>query len=381
MPSSAERGLTVEQTGQRWARERLRRKTVPGARDLEDIRIVKKELADNFFAFPLLGGENAPKWSVRFDPETGMIYVPRWRRARIKLEEGRRVLVGADNFEQLRRPRERRVDFTNLPQKRKVTRLEIMVSDNLESAIRQQRHILDSYEPGRKEKLQVMESMRIVSSLIDRALRRKLDNRVIEELAEQTAESLEACNLTQAKDETKQEIFEALMKAAAPGARINRLVMRIRARSAFLNIISREAIAVLVERKYTANLGILSMKRVVIRRSLLGAIEDLDTLVGITKRGAAVFESKGKPFKGEKRGVEAVIQGMAGSLAEIQLLPYLPVAQSAVTGLVGDKERKPSVVDLVRAGKFSQAKKRIRPLYDSLKGVLEENELIYPQEK
>lgn len=397
MVPKAEKGVTIEEQGEKWAASK--REEILLRPPSEAIRVVSQEVIDNVFPLPPLAEGDNRQYTVRFSPFTGEIRVPIWREVPVSEDNGRRFLVDVDSerFAQLRRPREHQVDFENLPD-RKVVRLVYARTDRLEAAIRQQVDIMDAYGGEGREGKQIEGVMEVIGFQLEATLGGRLTRDSLSSLASQTAEFLESSELLGAKKEAKKRIAAALIKAAQPDSlgRVNSLATKVRIRSAYLRAVGEEMLAVLVLEKFGSFLGILLMERGVTRQLIQDAAEALDTMVGITRRGAAVFEqTRPKYSQAELQGMEAVLREIAKSLARVRVLPYLREARVAAINLFGCRKKKrdlnreiigpqadklfflPPVVELIQIGYFPDAKERIiNGSYNPLMQVFEENKEI-----
>jgi len=392
MESQAER-LTIEEQTARWADQRRERMLAHAP--TRAVRVIKEETQREIAPFPTLAWEDPHPYPLKFDPSTGEILVPVWREAKIIKNNGQRSLAEPEGLIQLRRRREHLVDFRDLPD-RKVVVLNYLRANNLEAAIRQQVHIIDAYRSEGKETEQIDQVWAWLDLQLKATLTGGINKKTLSALARQTAGFLESSGLTEVRNLTKKKISKRLAQAASLDSldRVNPLVMRTRIRSAYLEAVKREMLSVLVSEKFEPFLAILLMEREYTRQVIKGAVEDLDTMVGFTKRGAAPFID-GKSSGVERQGMKKVLGVIARSLAEVRVLPYLPAARFAAINLVGCQEDKKElnrgiigepagrlfahspVTEYITTRYFREAKGRIKnwsygPLIDCLK----ENEEI-----
>jgi hypothetical protein len=327
----------IEAQAQKWGKERLKRtlerKRIPKRGPV--IRIVDRETYEGILtSWPKLA-ENDPRIaSLRFNPLSGEIAVPIWREVGIrKTQDGRRFLENAPNFLQLRRGRERKVDFLNLPE-RPVRRLMMVCCPDLEAAIRQAFHIQEKYTVG-KEAEQLGKVWGSINNLWIGILKR-VNEEEISVLAANTANVLKNAGLASARKEAKIRIRNRLIDVFKKDdlGRKNPLVGRTRLRSAYLEAIGLEAFSVLVKEKFLAIGGVLLMERATTRQALEDTLKALDTMMGFKKRGASVFEGL-KPRQGEIEGIVMVLGGTARLLSRPRVSPYLQVARTAGIALWG----------------------------------------------
>jgi len=393
MVPKAEKGVGIDKQGEIWAQ--ARRERILSRPPSEAVRVTSEETLKKVFPFPPLADEDKRRYTVRFNPFRGEIYVPIWRRLPVVEDEERRFLENSEGLIQLRRPREHQVDFGNLPP-REVVQLFYLRLPSIEAAIRQQVHIIKNYQEG-KEAQQIGDLMRFLDFQFQ-ATSEGITRQSLAALAEQTAVFLVNSGLSGAVDPTKKRIAELLAKANQLDSlgRVNPLVAQVRLRAAYLEAVRREMMPVLVSEKFGSFLGILLMEREITRGIMEEAAAVLDTMVGITKRGAAVFEEKRPDYSfGEIEGMKKVLQKVAISLARVRVLPYLPAARVAAINLVGCRPEKqelnrgiigkeadklfsqPPVVELIGLGDFQEVKKRIEVLsYCPLIKALNDNREI-----
>ena len=392
MVPEAERGVGIEEQGKKWAR--ARRERILSHPPSEAIRVTSEETLQ-VFSFPPLTEGDKRKYTVRFSPFTGKIYVPIWHHLPVVEDGEKRFLENPSGLVQLRRPKERRVDFGNLPP-REVVQLYYLRLPSIEAAIRQQVHIMDKYQEG-KEAQQIESLMRFLDFQFQ-ATSGQITRQSLATLAEQTATFLVNSGFLTAVDPTKRRIAELLAKASQLDrlGRVNPLAVRVRLRAAYLEAVRREMMPVLVSEKFGSFLGILLMEREVTRGIMEEAVTVLDTMVGMTKRGAAVFEEERPRYSGgDIVGMEEVLRKVAVSLARVRVLPYLPAARKAAINLVScrpqwqDLNRRIigkeagrlfsllPVIELIELRHFQEAKRRVIELsYNPLIQVLEENKEI-----
>jgi len=392
MVPRAERGVGIIPQGEKWAE--VRREKILSHPPSEAIRVTSEETLQ-VFSFPSLAEGDEGKYTVRFSPFTGKIYVPIWHHLPVVEDGEKRFLENPSGLVQLRRLKEHRVDFGNLPP-REVVQLYYLRLPSIEAAIRQQVHIMDKYQEGKE--VQQIESLMNFLNFQFQATSGQITRDSLAALAEQTATFLVNSGFLTAVDPTKRRIAELLAEASQPDrlGRVNPLVARIRLRAAYLEAVRREMMPVLVSEKFISFLRILLMEREITRGIIEEAVGTLDTMVGITKRGAAVFEEERPRYSGgDIGGMEEVLRKVAVSLARVRVLPYLPAARKAAINLVSCREEKKEpnreiigdgadelfslypVVELIGLGYFQKAKERIQELsYNPLIQVLEENKEI-----
>jgi len=392
MVPRAERGVGIGEQGEIWAQ--ARRERILSRPPSEAVRVTSKETL-KVFSFPPLADGDKRRYTVRFNPFGGEIYVPIWHHLPVVEDGERRFLENSEGLIQLRRRREHQVDFRNLPP-REVVQLFYLRLPSIEAAIRQQVHIINNYQEG-KEAQQIEGLMRFLDSQFQ-ATSGRITCQSLVALAEQTATFLVNSGFLTAVEPTKKRIAELLAKAGQLDrlGRVNPLVVQVRLRAAYLEAVRREMMPVLVSEKFGSFLGILLMEREITRQIMEEAAAVLNTMVGITKRGAVVFEEKRPDYSfGEIEGMKKILQEVVISLARVRVLPYLLAARKAAINLVGCRPEKRElnrkiigeeagklfslapVIELIREGYFQNAKERVKELsYNPLTQVLKDNEEI-----
>jgi len=375
MVPKAEKGVGIGEQGEIWAQARKER--ILSHPPSEAVRVTSEETL-KVFSFPPLADGDKRRYTVRFNPFGGEIYVPIWHHLPVVEDGERRFLENSEGLIQLRRRREHQVDFRNLPP-REVVQLFYLRLPSIEAAIRQQVHIMDNYQEG-KEAQQIEGLMRFLDFQFQ-ATSGRITRQSLAALAEQTATFLVDSGFLTAVEPTKKRIAELLAKAGQLDrlGRVNPLVVKVRLRAAYLEAVRREMMPVLVSEKFGSFLGILLMERENTRQIMEEAAAVLDTMVGVTKRGAVVFEEKRPDYSGgEIEGMKKVLRKVARSLARVRVLPYLPAARVAAINLVGCRPEKQElnrgiigkeadklfsqlpVVELIGLGDFQEVKKGLK---------------------
>jgi len=300
-----------------------------GRGEVRPIRVAKKEVED-ILSLPTLVDNDERPLTVRFSRFTGKIYLP--------------------------------------PD---------LEYNSLEAAISQQRDILG--ERAEAEAAQVEQAMDWIGFLLQATPNGKLTRKSVATLAEQIAEALDSFGFSRAEND-----IGKLLPAHDRLARMDPLIARARFRGDYLKLVKLQVQAVLASEESTSFLGLLLMEREFSRRTIKGAMEDLETFTEMTKEREV--------FQGKIKGMKEVLKAITTSLASVKVLPYLPVVRKAAIilvgcrekwrdvnrGIIGDKadelfEMTP-VTELISLRYFQDAEERIRELsYLPLKSVLEEN--------
>lgn len=378
MVSPIEKGLSVEETGGEWAYKRQRGLLyhVPS----KAIRVIARRNLP-LLEYPLfaeeLGRQADRPTALRIKP-TGEIIVPRWREPLV-LEDGRlRLLAHASDFEQILRPKEHHLDLKGVLYRPVAELLPMVGRKGIETAMRQQVHIIDRAQIG-EEAAQVEAIMEWIESKTKAVLRREVSRESLEDLAKETELFLEKSGLLRAKIEPKRRIAQALVEATQLDSRgrLNSLAIRLRLRSAYLEAVRREILPVLIEEKFGSFLGLLLMEREYTRQTIKGVARDLESLVGFPRqRKPAVFQGK-REHAGEREGILAVLEAARRPLGTIRVRPYLLPTRVAAINLFGCREQQEAnrqiigeeraerlfdltpVVQLIAKGHFQEARDRI----------------------
>jgi len=379
MVSSVEKGLSPEGTGEKWAykrQERLLYHVPPWA-----IRVIARE-NQPLLEYPLfaeeLGRQADRPTALRIKP-TGEIIVPRWREPLVLEDNGRRLLAHARNFDQILRPKEHHLDLEGVLYRPVAELLPMVGRKGIETAMRQQVHIIDRAQIG-EEAAQVEAIMEWIKSQTKAVLEGKVSPESLEELAKETGLFLEESGLLRAKIESKRRIAQALTDATQLDSRgrFNSLAIRLRLRSAYLEAVRREILPVLIEEKFGSFLGLLLMEREYTRQTIKGIAGDLESLVGFPdRRKPVVFQGK-REHAGERKGILTVLEAARKPLGTIRVRPYLLPTRVAAINLFGCREQQQQanrqiigeeradrlfgltpVVQLIARGHFQEARDRI----------------------
>lgn len=311
---------------------------------------VEQERKENpFLAFPTLVTGDQRRFTLRFNPTSGEIFVPR--------------------------------------------QMEYQTLRSLEAAIRQQKHILGKDYLGDEER-----RIRDVWAWLEFQFQATfgveyLAFKAFNPLVEQTLSLLSTNRLRlkrDDKDDARQSsvLIDFLRKAARLDGRErcgSRWVKPQTRRVFFTEIKNKISsyLASLAEQQHTSFFKILLLGREFIRTMIGGTVEDLEWIniaLGPATRGGEAVEFLGDTAK---------------SLAIVKVLPYLPVVRIAAINLIGCREEfrernrgiigdktsgtlftQKSVIELIEEGNIDEAKNRIRRLsLNPLKKVLEDTNL------
>lgn len=346
----------IEETGLLWITRRLERGRV---REELPIRIVR-DTAEyrRILSLPALSGRRYPRPAETRVDELGIIYPAFWRPKDVfpVKEEGqeRLTIKNPQNFTQIRARGERNEDLANLLKvavgRRGVAELIFNTIDsNVETAIRQQLHILENYKPGTgaPELEQVKRVISFTQRQTSRFIEGGLKKDDLEDLLAMTTSFLEKTGLLSARiyQPEKEKMRERLLWALRPDklARVNYLVSRVRFRSALINGFKRLVGISMIIEKAEDNLRLLSWERETTRWVLEIAAEDLAELAGLEdKRGHVAFWKEDEvvydtQVKAMIRVLENIVgkRGRGGFLSVPRVVDYVGPAKLAAINLLG----------------------------------------------
>ena len=365
----------IEETGSQWADNREIRikqseeKIIPVI-DVKHIPITKMRR----LGFGKKSPERRFKWQedIRFGPD-GEIYSTNWRDVLTEETEDNNRIISTPKYQKRKKgfqtypykfapistipdisvidaekltPKEREKipDPEDLPKEGKVIQLVYSrVWGGLEDAIKQQAHILEHYDPfNEKSEPQKMHTIDLwIGQTADEFSESKgkpLTRKRLQELERDAASLLEITGLTNAQNETKQNIDKMLMNAAGVDSlgRINPTVSRIRLRSAMLSSRTRTVISSLTRQKFSANAEVLVAVRKATRRELEYARDDLREMGEITRR---LEHDPSLVSEEERMQLSANAYEIAHTYLGSQIIaPYFLPSRMAINYLVGIKD-------------------------------------------
>lgn len=397
---------SIEATGRLWKKRREEKMMERKERTLLIVRDTSEY--QQISSLPKLTGEIGPYGGVSYDA-LGNIYTFYWPEKKTKIaEDGKRYIPGEDlvNIRVLNRKRIRTDIFDDLPKSIKVRELVYRkVDSDVETAIRMQRHILkrfqlDPKEYGTESLTNEVELARKVIERTDKLafmyIRGKVTEKDLLRLAEQTEVFLEDVGLLDPEDPDKMIMREQLLKASEKDIldRINPMVARVRARSAYLAASRRLIVGGMVVRKYATNEQILIYERENIRWTLKTASTRLESML----RHADFRRPDGDSTRKQRAAIANMLRTMSGEGGHLdipKLKPYLLPARQVIVNLIGSPERgkrlntrilgkvtasklyeQIPVTILVIEGNFSEARDRMKQSIKVLDNTLKEHESI-----
>lgn len=333
---------------------------------------------------------------LRFNRITGAIYTTRWTKLETynDPETGKRSIKNPEDYTFIF-IRDSLPDPEDLPLGGSAIRLVAgEVWEGLETAIRQQYHILERYQPA--SLTAEPQALRRIFYWIDQTSQKFREGPITKDQlgqwSQEAVELIAQAGLTSAIDETKRKIATMLAKATKPDSlkRINPMVSRIRLRSAFLATTRRIVTAELVRRKFSANLEVLVAEREFTRYNLRQADNEL----------SAILHELRQPPQDSSQVSEPDRQVLASKIRETaqyylsfpRVAPYLIPSRLAAIFLVGCKESKKELnrqvlgeeiaeevfslkpaISLLEEGDVKEAGRRISWASSILEEVLREN--------
>lgn len=389
---------TIEDQGRLWALSRREKMETAAERKYMFVSANHSE----FVKLPRLGpqGERSRRRfteDIRYDPETGAIFIARWRGDLFRLAAdevtGRtvRVIPHPENYSLVSYADEFHPDPERLPITGKVIGLVVgQVWDGVETAIRQQIHILEKESPKdlKAEPAQLRGILRYIDTASARVAGGNVDPSEVERLVSEIAVILSNSRLAFAVDSDKQKIVRQLLSSFERDrlGRFNPLVVRTRLRSAFLACMRRLTVSDFIRRKFSANLEVLMEEREFSRFVLREVVSEIDSI-------ESQLRSQGSgpdPEVLSKRVGEVAVR----YLPHPRVAPYLIPARIAAIFLVGCREERKDLnrrvlgeevaeeifaleptVELLSRGDLPEAGRRLRWARSVITTVLEEAQI------
>lgn len=355
--SAKERGLSIEGTGVEW--ERSRRERILRGEE-RGIRIINKKTVP-IISLPALSGHAHPRAPEARIHEFGSIYTSRWSPKDVFPVDGKLTIENPQEYIHIRSRGERHVDLADLPDVALSDRpvVELIfggIDSDIETAIRQQLHILEGYRPGTKaaELEQVKKAAAYVRRQSLQFIRGGLTKDDLEDLLKRTTNFLEKSGLLSSgiRQPEKIKMTNMLLRALQPDKldRVNSLVSRVRLRSAWLTAMRRVVAASLIIKKAEDNLRLLSWERETTRWALEMARDDLVIFAGIERRGHVAFWKKKEVVSDiQIKAMIKILENIAGKrglLSIPRVVDYIGPAQLAALNLLGVSAVKD--IDLTR---------------------------------
>ena len=400
--SPQERGRTIEGDRDQWATS-LRERMLAG--EERGIRIINKE-REWVLSLPALSGHRYPRAPEVRIKELGEIYTSKWQPKDIFPIDGRLTIENPQDYLHIRSRGERHVDLANLPAVATSSRpvVELIfgkIEDSIETAIRQQFHILEGYKPGTAapELEQVKRAVFYTQRQSLRFISERLTKDDLEDLLTETTNFLEKSGFLSSgiRQPEKKKMRDMLLRAFLRDKldRVNPMVSRVRLRSAYLSEIKRAVAASLIVEKAENNLRLLSWEREMTRWALEMALDDLANFAGIGIRGHVAFWKEDEVVSDTQ--IKAMIKvleyiaGKRGLLSTPKVVDYVGPAKLAAINILGvsavkdvdlacqiigsDKItnellRLPPVPVLLYKREFAEARRRIRWSHTIINEVL-----------
>lgn len=294
---------------------------------------------------PTLSGTNQMS-DIRLD-RLGNLYTTWYQPRRTKVEEDRRFLVNPqETAYRILHPRRVRTDYlNNLPRERYVVELISGKTDFIEKAIRQQKHILDNYQPGAAAD-EIKFARMVIAYTESIAFRILSQRRVTKDdlslLARETGIFLERAKIYDPRDERKKRVLEKLLLVGEPDTlgRPNYLGVLGRAFAAHTAAVERLTIGGLITDKFFRNLQILSYTRENYRWRFDLAANQMEFVLahyGFKRRGVKVDEGQRQSIVNALRFI------IENHLTQERLNPYLKSARWAAINMVGCRQEKKEI--------------------------------------
>jgi|GEM_PF-5153398 len=234
--------------------------------------------------------EKTEPGDVRIDG-VGNIYTTRWRVRETIEAGGHRQLVSISNHpHRVLSPTDKEREYLrHLPRTVDVPVVELLfsgVDSGVETAIRQQCHILEGYQSREdvigKEAGQAMSVVVKADELANVFIHKNMKNKDLVDLSLEIAILLEDKELINPKDPNKKKMKDMLARAAQEDStgKVNPMISRIRLRAAYMAGVRRLTVNGLIRKKYNSNLHRLIYEREVTRWALERAVTQLEIIMG-----------------------------------------------------------------------------------------------------
>ncbi len=309
---------------------------------------------------------------LRFGYVNGEIYTTHWQDVELSVDPttGRRSIKNPEDYAIIS-SQAGSADPEDLPKSGKVKRLVVgRVWDGLESAIRQQYHVLKSYDPAALD-AEPQRLRGIIHWVNQTSLELKeggVTRGQLVRLSGDVAALIARVEHPTVQNEIKQKMIRMLENAAKTDrrGRVNPMISRIRLRSALLGATQRLTVSEMVTQKFSANLGVLIAEREFTRYNLKQAYNELGEIqwhLGLD--GISDYER----------------QELASGVKEVALqylrfprvAPYLIPARLSAVFLVGSRDEKKDLNRQVLGEETAEAVYAI----PHAKELLEKGELFY----
>lgn len=355
------RRTTIEAQGRQWAQKRAEAMRAGALQPVVVMRLDGEY--QRIRNLPTLTGRKRPS-----DPpydEQGNLWIITWPEVSTEVgSDGQRYSLNPKGYEyEILNPRTVRTkDLNRLPLDREVVELRYnKVGGGIESAIRQQGHIIKGSLDTEVRQARII--VNGVNNLANRYIKGEVNRGNVEALARSTGDFLEKTDLVSPKDSDKKKMLEMLLKATQKDrlGRINPLISRIRARSAYLAASKRLIVQGFVVTKFETIRQLLLYERETTRWILEDAINQLNIYV----LGTTTFRWPGKAdTETQRRGISTVLatisEGLRGS---IRVKPYLQPATTLADNLI-------SVSNLVGFSAYTEAESLVESSTASVREVL-----------
>jgi hypothetical protein len=306
---------------------------------------------------PETGGIYTSKWDdleVKTDPATGIIYVATNTPERLTFMQQRPLPQDQESIDKLEDPQ----DPEDLDRKRKAKLYVTMeVWDGIETAIRQQYHILEESDPKnlKGEPVRMREMIIYMDRLSHQYREGAVTKTRLPHVKRDVAERVNEANLSNAINPDKQRLAELAMKAPELfGGYINPQASRQILGGAIHAARRRMLTSELIQRKFGANLSVLLAERLDTRTNMDTAFERLVEAERILQAESVSEE--------ERRWIATELQSIAAqNLRYPRVAPYLIPSRLAAILLVGCRDEKKDLNRRVLGDETAEAIYRMAP--------------------
>lgn len=321
--------LSIEDTGRVWAQRYFERR----GGDLSQVVLVVAKDQQVWLDLPGLMGENC---GIRYD-DCGFLYTLRWHPKAI-------TAVNSQDFQLIHpRPQKVRGDYLdNIPANRSsVAVLQFACCDDIETAIRQQEHVLQQTAADG----QARQVITFTDSLVEALLGNEIE---IDQFEQRTTDFLAQAGLLWAQAPDKIKIALMLEKAMDRDSlgRENELVKRIRIRSAYLAAVRRLVVNSLIQDKYTANKIMLEYEKEITCWAIRGSVDIFQRLLGHTG-----FRTGRQQTLTQRQIINRILMETTEDFLTMpRVRPYLAPARIAGISVLGCRQEDQPLQRLVIGG-------------------------------
>jgi len=357
---------SIESQGRIWAQKKAEAMKSGADRPVIIVRITPEyEKVRKLISSRITLGGRGDATDIPYDEE-GNMWITTW--PDVPTEDDpksrRRHIVNPKEYAyQILNPLEIRTrDVESLPLGRKVIELRFSKLKTIEKGIRLPGHVIEKAMDTEVSQARVI--VKATNSLATEFLMGGITKSKLEILARKMGDYLEETGVFRPRLEDKINMIDMLLKASKPDSlgRVNPLVSRIRARSAFLSASKRMIVQGFVVAKFEKIRGILVYERETTRWVLENALDQLKIYVlGIN----AMKKPGQEDTVTQRHGLFATLNTVSEELlTTVRVRPYLAPSREAASNLVHS-------ADMVLVGQYRDARNEVISSIAILREVLD----------